>query len=100
MANKHSLYEILDLTSEEKEWFLLQEKVSHLLINIIGRRLDLNMSQRDLAEKCGIKQPMIARIERFDATPRIDTLIKICDALGLRIKIEKIEKEEIKEKIK
>lgn len=87
MENKHSVYEILDLNSEEKEWFQVQEKVSNLLVDIISRRIDLNMSQRDLAKKCGIKQPMIARIERFDATPRIDTLIKMCDALGLQIKI-------------
>ncbi len=89
MENKHSVYEILDLTPEEKEWFMLQEKVSHLIIDIMDRRYELKMSQRELAKRTGIKQPMIARIERFDATPRIDTLIKMCNALGLKIVIEK-----------
>lgn len=94
MRNKLLVFGNLELTKEEEEYFDLQEQVSDLLIEIIGRRMDLNMSQRDLALKCGIKQPMIARIERMDATPRIDTLIKICNSLGLRIVIEKDNKKE------
>ncbi len=88
MKNKKLVFGDINLTAEEKEYFELQEQISHLLIKIIGRRIDLNMSQRDLAQKCGIKQPMIARIERMDATPRIDTLIKICNALDLKIEIK------------
>lgn len=90
MKNEHSITNLLnlELTKEEKEYFELQEQVSHLLIEIIGRRIDLKMSQRDLAQKCEIKQPMIARIERMDAIPRIDTLIKICNALDLKIEIK------------
>ena len=95
MENKHSVYEILDLKPEEKEWFQVQEKASHLIIDIMDRRYNLKMSQRELAKKSGIKQPMIARIERFDATPRIDTLIKLCDALGLKIQIVKDDNKEI-----
>lgn len=90
MKNEHSITNLLnlELTKEEKEYFKLQEQVSNLLIEIIERRIDLKMSQRDLAQKCGIKQPMIARIERMDAIPRIDTLIKMCNALGLEITIK------------
>lgn len=90
MKNEHSITNLLnlELTKEEKEYFKLQEQVSNLLIEIIERRIDLKMSQRDLAQKCEIKQPMIARIERMDAIPRIDTLIKICNALDLKIEIK------------
>lgn len=88
MKNKELVFGDINLTAEEEEYFELQEQVSHLLIEIIGRRIDLKMSQRDLAQKCGIKQPMIARIERMDAIPRIDTLIKICNALDLKIEIK------------
>ena len=47
------------------------------------------MSQRDLAIKTGIKQPMIARIENGDSVPRIDTLIRIANELNLKIGFEK-----------
>ena len=43
------------------------------------------MSQRELAKKTCIKQPMIARIEKLESIPRLDTLIKILDALDLNI---------------
>lgn len=92
MKNKELVFGNINLTFEEEEYFELQEQISDIIIAIIGRRIDLKMSQRDLAQKCGIKQPMIARIERMDATPRIDTLIKICNSLGLRIKVESDEK--------
>ena len=94
MRNEHSIINLVNLTNEEKEYFELQEQISDLLIVMIGRRIDLKMSQREFAKACGIKQPMIARIERMDATPRIDTLIKMCNALGLRIVIEKDDKKE------
>ena len=80
MRNEHSIINLVNLTNEEKEYFELQEQISDLLIVMIGRRIDLKMSQREFAKACGIKQPMIARIERMDATPRIDTLIKMCNA--------------------
>ena len=92
MRNKELVFGNIELTNEEKEYFELQEQISDLLIVMIGRRIDLKMSQREFANLCGIKQPMIARIERMDATPRIDTLIKMCNALGLRIVIEKDDK--------
>ena len=88
MKNKELVFGNINLTNEEEEYFELQEQISDLLVAIIGRRIDLKISQRELAQKCGIKQPMIARIERMDATPRIDTLIKICNSLGLKIKVE------------
>ena len=43
------------------------------------------MSQRELAKKTGIKQQMIARIEKMESIPRLYTLIKVLNALDLNI---------------
>jgi transcriptional regulator with XRE-family HTH domain len=40
------------------------------------------LSQRALAARVGVHQPMIARIERGDVTPRVDTLDRLLDACG------------------
>lgn len=40
------------------------------------------ITQRELAERCGIKQPHIARIERGAYSVGFDTLQTIAEALG------------------
>ena len=66
------------LDPEEKEEI---EVISRLVIEIIKRRYEMGLSQRDLAKLAGIKQPAIARFETLGSIPRLDTLIKILKVL-------------------
>jgi len=75
---------IKSLETEEKEEI---EIVSKLVAEVIERRLELGLSQRDLAVLSGVKQPAIARFETLGTIPRLDTLIKIMKALGLKLSI-------------
>ena len=70
------------LKIEEKEEI---EIISNLVSVIIKRRIELGLSQRDLAALTGIKQPAIARFETLGSIPKLDTLIKILKALGIKI---------------
>jgi predicted transcriptional regulator len=45
------------------------------------RREDLELTQSDLAERAGVSQPLIARIEGGDVDPRLSTLRRIVSAL-------------------
>ncbi|MBR6939323.1 MAG: helix-turn-helix transcriptional regulator, partial [Clostridia bacterium] len=45
------------------------------------------LSQRDLAELCGIPQSSVARIETFKTTPNVETLIKLLQPLGLKLTV-------------
>lgn len=87
---KFDLLENIKLTNEDKEYFKYSDIVNEIIIQLITRRLSLNMSQRDLAKITGIKQPMIARIEKFDSIPRLDTIVKMAYALGLSITFKKM----------
>ena len=55
---------------------------------MISRRNDLGLSQRELAERCGIPQSSVARIEIGRTMPKLDTLIKIFYGLGLEFNIQ------------
>ena len=88
MKNNFNVFENIELGKEEKDCFKISDIVNELIVQLITRRLELNMSQRELATKSGIKQPMIARIEKFESVPRIDTLVKIAYALGLEISLK------------
>lgn len=59
--------------------------MSYIISTAIKRRNDLNLSQRDLADRSGLKQSAIARIEKLNSVPRIDTLIRILRCLDLEI---------------
>jgi predicted transcriptional regulator len=45
------------------------------------RRLSLELTQSELAERAGVSQPLIARIEGDDVDPRLSTLRRIVEAM-------------------
>lgn len=58
----------------------------------IGRRIaeirkENGMTQAQLAERCGLQQAHIARIENGKFSVGLDTLAQIADAMGARIEI-------------
>lgn len=64
------------------------DQVNQILNVILAERIKRGLSQRDLAKICGIKQPMIDRIERMECSPRIDTLVRLLIALDLKLTVE------------
>lgn len=58
---------------------------TELLCNLVAARQKKGLSQRDIEEKTGIKQPVIARVENGDSDPQLSTLIKMASACGVSI---------------
>lgn len=54
---------------------------------VYRQRIARQLSQAELAELCGTSQPAIARVERGERPPRIDTLQRIADALDCHLTI-------------
>lgn len=65
------------------------EEQARIVNAIINQRNALGLSQRNLADICGIPQSSIARIESFQTTPNLITLLKILRPLGLKLTISK-----------
>ena len=65
-------------------------------VSLIGKMIEARekkgLSQRELAEVAGVKQPAIARLERMKVTPQIDTLFKVLHPLGYTIEIVPLKK--------
>ena len=51
-------------------------------LKIKAARAGLDMSQTDLAEKCGVSRQTISAIEKGDYNPTVNLCISICKALG------------------
>ena len=64
-----------------------------LIGKVIEARREKGLSQRELAELSGVKQPAIARLDSMQSTPKIDTLIKILNPLGYTLSVVPISAE-------
>ena len=63
-----------------------------LIGEIIKARNEKGYSQKKLEELSGVKQPIIARMERGTTSPQISTILKILAPLGMTLAVVPIEK--------
>jgi DNA-binding XRE family transcriptional regulator len=61
---------------------------SQIADQVVSRRSELGMAQRELAELVGTTQSAIARLESGGRPPRIDTLLRIAAALDCDLSVE------------
>lgn len=89
MKNINSVKEIINDIEKNDEllskWRKHYELEAEIIAKMVEVRKSKNISQKDLAEKCGLKQSAIARIEKRVNSPQLDTIIRVSDALGLKI---------------
>lgn len=63
------------------------EFTARIAAQVIARRTELSLSQRELAELCGTTQSAIARFESGKRPPKLDTLIRIAEALDCQLDV-------------
>ena len=62
-----------------------------LMSELINARLEKGISQKKLEELSGVKQPVIARMERGSTNPQINTILKVLAPLGKTLAIVPLE---------
>lgn len=55
---------------------------------MIAARQESHITQKELAERTGIRQSNISRIESGASSPTVDTLARIAAGLGKQLKID------------
>jgi len=70
-----------------KEYKALEPEYE-IIKQIIKARSELNITQKELAERVGIKQSNISRLESGNYNPSLDFLKKIAQGLGKELHIE------------
>ena len=58
-----------------------------IIEQVIRKRLDSGLSQKQLAEKIGTKQSAISRLEGGNISPSVAFLEKVAEALGGKLQI-------------
>ena len=82
---------------EFMDTFLTPEEIaeSNLRVALIGEfikaRQKKGLSQKKLEELSGVKQPIIARMEKGITNPQLDTILKVLAPLGKTLAIVSLE---------
>lgn len=77
----------------KKQTVLTQDELDEIRIKteiiskIIEARHEKGITQAELAAICGWKQPAVVRLEKMKREPQLTTLIKILNALELKLEI-------------
>ncbi|MBR5340788.1 MAG: helix-turn-helix transcriptional regulator [Erysipelotrichaceae bacterium] len=83
---------VKNIDAANKEEMENIECMASIIGSIIEQRNSLGISQRELAELCGMPQSSVARIESYKTTPSIDTLLRIMKPLGLTLYVSQIDR--------
>ena len=62
--------------------------LSDLILELKKRRETLNVTQEQLAEISGVGLRTLKQFESGNGNPTLQTLYKLADALGLKLKLE------------
>jgi transcriptional regulator with XRE-family HTH domain len=83
-ARKSALERLKErIRTADRGWFF-----AAIADRVAERRQEKGLSQRELAELVGTTQSAIARLERGGRPPRIDTLLRIADALDCDLVVD------------
>ena len=90
-----TLNDILEkqLKDEEfrKEYETIQPEID-IIKALVDARNSLNLTQKELAERTGINQADISKIENGTRNPSLNLLKRLADGMGMTLKIEFIQK--------
>lgn len=74
----------LNITPEQEAEIQLEKDIIEATIEARKRN---KLTQRDLSKKSGVKQPVIARIEKYVNSPQTSTLIKLLYPMGYTLRV-------------
>lgn len=76
--------DITSISDTEKQEI---RQMAQLVSRIIERRQALGLTQKQLADRAGLKQAAVARLESATTMPRVDTLLRVSNSLNLQLSL-------------
>ena len=79
----------LEITKEDEQVIRIEKELIETMVRI---REEKDLTQRELAKICGVKQPVIARLEKAVHSPQLDSLLRVLVPMGYSLQIVPIVK--------
>ena len=77
-----------------KEYEAIQPEMD-VIRAIVDARTSQNMTQKELAERTGINQADISKLENGTRNPSLNLLKRLADGMGMALKIEFVPKQKV-----
>jgi predicted transcriptional regulator len=87
MKNWTTIREELLRHPEVKREYDKLEPEYNLAESLIQARIDKKLTQKELAEKAGISQVMVSRLESGITNPTVGTVTRVASVLGKKLKL-------------
>ena len=78
----------------KKEYEAIQPEMD-VIRAIVNARTSQNMTQKELAERTGINQADISKLENGTRNPSVNLLKRLADGMGMALKIEFVPKQKV-----
>lgn len=63
----------------------LRQLAEDFIDDLVEYRLNSGISQAEIAHRAGLRQSSVSRFEHAHRSPRLETIIRYIDALGLEL---------------
>ena len=88
------LNEQLQDSELRKEWEYIQPEMD-VIRAMMEARISQNLTQKELAERTGINQADISKLENGTRNPSLKLLKRLADGMGMNLKIEFVPKKSL-----
>lgn len=78
-----------------KEWEDIQPEMD-VIRAMVDARISQNLTQKELAERTGINQADISKLENGTRNPSLKLLKRLADGMGMTLKLEFVPKSSVK----
>ncbi len=78
-----------------KEWENIQPEMD-VIRAMVDARISQNLTQKELAERTGINQADISKLENGTRNPSLKLLKRLADGMGMTLKLEFVPKDPVK----
>lgn len=79
----------------KKEWEDIQPEMD-VIRAMVDARISQNLTQKELAERTGINQADISKLENGTRNPSLKLLKRLADGMGMNLKLEFVPKDPIR----
>lgn len=79
----------------KREWEDIQPEMD-VIRAIVDARISQNLTQKELAERTGINQADISKLENGTRNPSLKLLKRLADGMGMTLKLEFVPKNPVK----
>lgn len=84
---RETLNELMENPEFKKEWDALEPEYQ-IIKAMLDTRNEKSMTQQQLAERTGIAQADISKLENGNANPSLRTLKRLAEGMGMKLKLE------------